>query len=83
VAAIWESIRLWFLCVKWLGLEIGEQIQEERKQQWEYTDLENFIKRCSAVINKKSLEWLIKSWALDIFGERNNLLSNTETILER
>ena len=83
VAAIQNEIRLWFLCIKGLGRDIGETIQEERKKNWAYQSLENFIKRCSSVINKKSLEGLIKSWGLDNFGERGMLLSNTENILER
>ncbi len=83
VAAIQNDIRLWFFCMKGLGREIGESIQEERKQKGEYKDLEDFVKRCAPVINKKSLEWLIKSWALDEFGERGTLLHNEETILER
>ncbi|MEI8091913.1 MAG: hypothetical protein WCG98_07025 [bacterium] len=42
--------------MKGLGREIGESIQEERKQKGEYKDLEDFVKRCAPVINKKSLE---------------------------
>ena len=83
VAAIENEIRLWFLCIKGLWREIGETIQEERKKNGTYTSLENFIKRCSTIINKKSLEWLIKSGWLDSFGERGMLLHNTENILER
>ncbi|MCX6823307.1 MAG: DNA polymerase III subunit alpha [candidate division SR1 bacterium] len=83
VAAIQNEIRLGFLCIKGLGRDIGETIQEERKKNGPYQSLENFIKRCSAVINKKSLEGLIKSGGLDGFGERGMLLSNTENILER
>lgn len=82
VAAIQNEIRLWFLCVKGLGRDIGETIQQERKNGGVFKDLEDFLKRCSAVINKKSLEWLIKSWALDDFNERWLLLNNTEILLE-
>lgn len=83
VAAINEDVRLGFFCIKWLGLEIGEVIQTEREQNGKYTSLEDFIKRCSGIINKKSVEWLIKSWAFDEFWERWVLLANGETILER
>ncbi len=82
VAAIGDEIRLWFFCIKWLWLEIGEVIQNERENSWLYLSLEDFIKRCASIVNKKSVEWLIKSWAFDEFGDRNTLLLNTETILE-
>ncbi len=83
VAAIKEEIRLWFFSIKGLWLEIGEIIQEERKNNGIFQSLEDFLKRCSQIINKKSLEWLIKSWALDDFWDRGILLANSETLLER
>ena len=82
VAAIGNDIRLWFFCIKGLGLEIGEIIQNERKNNWPYQTLEDFIKRCATIVNKKSTEWLIKAWAFDDFGDRGILLANSETILE-
>jgi len=83
VAAIKNEIRLWFFCIKGLWWEIGEVIQNEREKNWPYQTLEDFIKRCSPIVNKKSVEWLIKSWAFDDFGDRGILLANSETILER
>lgn len=83
VAAIKDKVRLWFFSIKGLWLEIGEFIQEERQKKWTYTTLEDFLKRCSSIINKKSLEWLIKAWALDAFEDRKVLLANSETLIER
>lgn len=83
VAAINDTVRLWFFCIKWIGMEIGESIQEERKKWWAYTNLENFLKRCQNVVNKKSIEWLSKSWALDKFSDRKTILENVENIIER
>ncbi len=82
VAAISNEIRLGFLCIKWLWFEIGESFQEERKKNWPFPSLEDFLKRCQSAINKKSLEWLIKSWALDDFYDRGTLLQNVEYILD-
>lgn len=82
VAAIGNNIRLWFFCIKWLWREIGEIIQNERKDNWSYKSLEDFIKRCAPVVNKKSIEWLIKSWSFDEFEDRNLLLANVDTLLE-
>ncbi|MFA6255628.1 MAG: DNA polymerase III subunit alpha [Candidatus Absconditabacterales bacterium] len=83
VAAIGNEIRLGFFCIKGLGLEIGEVIQEERTKNGPYQTLEDFIKRCAPIVNKKSAEGLIKSGAFDEFGDRGILLANSETILER
>lgn len=83
VAAIGEEIRLWFFCTKWLWFDIGETIQKEREKWGKFASLEDFITRCQSVINKKSLEWLIKWWGLDKFGDRKTMLENIETILHR
>ncbi len=83
VAAIKWKIRLWFLWIKWIWFDIWEYIQQERQKNWKYKSLEDFLKRCDKVINKKSLEWLIKSWWLDNFFDRNTLLNNIKFLLER
>lgn len=82
VAAIKNEVRLWFFCIKGLWLEIGEYIQKERQTNGKFASLEDVLKRCQQVINKKSLEWLIKSWALDEFGDRKTMLENIETLLQ-
>ncbi len=83
VAAIGNDIRLWFFCIKGIWWEIGEMIQKERENNGTYATLEDFIKRCSSIVNKKSIEWLIKAGAFDNFDDRWILLANIETILER
>ncbi len=83
VAAIGQEIRLWFFCIKGLWWEIGEIIQKERQEHGNYKSIEDFLKRCASVVNKKSIEWLIKSWAFDDYHDRNTLLANVETLLER
>ncbi len=83
VAAIDEHIRLWFFSVKGMGEEVGEAIQQERQKNWPFQHLEDFLKRCSNFINKKSLESLIKCWALDAFEDRKVLLENIQTLLDR
>ena len=83
IAAIDEYIRVGFLAIKWIGSDVAEHIQEERKKGGEYTSLEDFLKRCDSVVNKKSLEWLVKSWALDRFNDRKTLAKNIPQLLER
>ena len=81
VAAIDDSVRIWFISIKWVWFDTWEAIQEERKKNWNYKSLEDFCKRCSSVLNRKSLEWLIKSWALDQFNDRKVLWENLDIIV--
>ena len=83
VAAIDQSVRIWFISIKWVWFDTWEEIQEERKRWWKFTSLEDFCKRCSKVLNRKSLEWLIKSWALDQFEDRKVLWNNVDVIINR
>ena len=81
VAAIDQSVRIWFISIKWVWFDTWEAIQEERKNWWKFSSLEDFCKRCSKVLNRKSLEWLIKSWALDQFEDRKVLRNNVDQII--
>jgi len=83
ISAIDGKIRLWFLWIKGIWRDVGESIQEERKKNWIFKSLEDFLKRCEKVINKKSLQSLAKSWALDEFADRKDILENIEQILDR
>jgi len=83
VAAIEDHIELWFNSIKWIWSDIAQAIQDERSQHGVFVDLKDFFKRCSSSINKKSLEALIKSGALDEYEQRSTLLANTQRILDR
>jgi DNA polymerase III subunit alpha len=83
VAAIDTTIKLGFLSIKGVGDMIGEFIEQERQNHGIFTSLTDFLTRCATVVNRKSLEGLIKAWALDNFANTNTLLQNLETILER
>jgi len=67
-----KTIRFWLKAIKWIWDGPIDKIIESRKQvNWKFQDLEQFIEVCwKEVINKKSLEALIKSWAMDELGER-------------
>jgi DNA polymerase-3 subunit alpha len=68
--------------IKNVGDNVAQSIAEERKNG-NYVSLEDFINRLpSGVINKKSLESLIKAGALDEFGDRVNLFNSLEKILD-
>ena len=83
VAAIDDDIRLGFISVKGIWEDVWESIQQERQKWWKFSSLEDFLKRCSKVINKKSLEGLIKSWALDAYADRKVLLESIDVMLDR
>jgi DNA polymerase-3 subunit alpha len=75
-------IRFGLLAVKNMGDNIVRTIIQERKKNGVYKDLENFLTRVqSKDLNKKSLESLIKSGALDRFSERNRLLVHMDQLL--
>ena len=77
-----KTIRFGLGGVKNLGSDVIGKIIEERKTHGKYTNLSDFISRTLVRnFNKKSWEALVKCGALDAFGERNQLLENTDMIL--
>lgn len=69
--------------IKGVGYKVAEMIIEERKIKGNYKNLEDFITRLgSEVINKKTIESLAKSGAVDEFCERNTILEGIEQILK-
>ena len=77
-----KKIRFGLLAIKNFGFNIAKTIIKERKENGTYKNLEDFLTRVRTKdLNKKSLESLIKSGALDKFGERNQLLYNIDSLL--
>ena len=69
-------IRFWLQAIKWLGDWPIQTIREAVKVK-PFDTIYDFIERTgSDVINKKSLESLIYSGALDAFGDRARLLAS-------
>jgi DNA polymerase-3 subunit alpha len=78
-----ETIRFGLTTIKNFGEGISHLITEERKINGKFQSLEDFLIRIQdRNLNKKSLEALIKSGAMDAFGERGTLLANMNTLLE-
>ncbi len=78
-----NKIRFGLLAIKNVGRGISEIIIKERKNSGNFQSLEDFLARIqSKDLNKKSLESLIKSGALDYLEERNQMLENIETLLD-
>ncbi|MBI2411091.1 MAG: DNA polymerase III subunit alpha [Candidatus Kerfeldbacteria bacterium] len=76
-------LRFSLKAIKNVGEHIVDVIIAQRKNHGPYHSLENFLERVQDKdLNKKSLESLIKTGALDCFGDRNQLLMNMETLLQ-
>jgi DNA polymerase-3 subunit alpha len=78
-----HRIRFGLNGIKNLGSDLVECIKEERKVRGEFRNLKDFVLRTHGRnFNRRSWEALVKTGALDSFGERGTLLYNTEGILE-
>ncbi len=78
-----DSIRFGFYTIKNLGTDISDAIIEERSIRGRFNSIEDFLERVTHKnVNKKSLEALIKSGAMDSFGDRGILLGNIENLTE-
>jgi DNA polymerase-3 subunit alpha len=76
-------IRFGLYTIKNLGTDISNAIIDERKARGNFTTIGDFLDRVTHKnLNKKSLEALIKSGAMDDLGERGNLYGNIEGMLE-
>ncbi|MDD5098304.1 MAG: DNA polymerase III subunit alpha [Candidatus Pacebacteria bacterium] len=77
------QIRFGLSAIKNVGYNIVELIINERKKNGHFTTIQDFVSRVDAkVLNKKSLESLTKAGSFDKLGERNQILSNMEKLLE-
>ena len=76
------KIRFGLTTIKNFGEGIANAIIEERKQDGDFTSLSDFLTRIrDKNLNKKSLEALIASGALDRFEERGKMYANIDTML--
>lgn len=75
-------IRFGLLTIKNFGSDIANAIIEERRIRGPFASITDFLERVTHKnLNKKSLEALVKSGAMDAFGERGQLMANMETML--
>lgn len=78
-----NDIRFGLSAIKNVGMGAIEAIVEAREREGgeKFADVQDFAKRVSAQeVNRKVWEALIKSGAMDGFGERNQLLYNLDTV---
>ncbi len=76
------KIRFGLTTIKNFGQSVSTAITAERKSAGKFKGLSDFLERIKDKnLNKKSLESLIKSGALDEYGERGELMHNLESLL--
>ena len=69
--------------IKNVGEGVAIMIQEERQSNGIFKNLTDFLKRVPRqILNKKSLESLIRAGALDCFGDRELMNDHLEEILD-
>ncbi len=80
-----DSIRFGLTALKSIGGSLIGRIVDERSRGGEFTDVDDFIERVRETdINKRQLETLIKSGALDSLGvRRSQLMAVYESLLDK
>lgn len=78
-----KNIRFWLKAIKWIwDWPINKIIETRERLWWKFENLEQFIEECGKeVINKKSLEALILSWAMDEFWNRKQMFENIPELI--
>jgi DNA polymerase-3 subunit alpha len=77
-----NSIRFGLNAIKNVGSNVVAAIVKERKENGPFHNIADVIERVQDKdLNKKSLESLIKCGAMDLLGERGQLLANMEVLL--
>ncbi|OHA84193.1 MAG: DNA polymerase III subunit alpha [Candidatus Yonathbacteria bacterium RIFOXYC1_FULL_52_10] len=78
-----DEIRFGLYTIKNLGSDISDAIIAERTENGHFKSFSDFLSRIKHKnLNKKSLEALIKTGAMDKLGERGAMLANMEEALE-
>lgn len=78
-----DAIRFGLYSIKNFGEGIAKVIIDNRENSGPFTSIENFLERIQdRNLNKKSFEALIKSGAMDAFGDRLDLLEHMDRYLE-
>jgi len=79
-----DSIRFGLSAIKNVGTNVIELIEKERKKNGRFKNFIDFCERVdNSVLNKKTIESLIKSGTFDSLGmSRKYLLENYESIIE-
>ena len=78
-----NTIRFGLGGIKNLGHDIVKNIVSERETNGKFQHLDDFVHRTFDKVNKKAVEYLIMSGAMDSFGNRFNLLQTLPLVYEK
>jgi len=77
-----DQIRFGLYTIKNFGRDIADAIIAERNARGKFVSFSDFLERIQHKnLNKKSLEALIKTGAMDLFGERGAMLTSMDEAL--
>ena len=77
------NIRFGLSSIKGVSGKTVSHIVDTRLNKGEFTSLDDFFEKIDlSLINKKSIDVLIRSGSMDIFGERTALLSSYQRVLD-
>jgi len=77
-----DQIRFGLYTIKNFGRDIADAIITERNARGKFVSFSDFLERIQHKnLNKKSLEALIKTGAMDLFGERGAMLASMDDAL--
>jgi len=78
-----NAIRFGLAAIKGIGDSSVQQIIEEREHHGKFTSIEDFGRRTpTKILNKKTIEALGKSGALDSLGDRKTIIDHYDKIVE-
>lgn len=78
-----DAIRFGLYSVKNFGEAIADAIIKNRTEHGQFKSIEDFLERIQErALNKKSMEALIKTGAMDSFGDRIQMLENLDRYLD-
>jgi DNA polymerase III subunit alpha len=75
-------IRFGMNAIKNVGTGAVEEILRARKEHGKFSSLEDFVQHVNVrIVNRKTLESLVKTGGFDKFGDRSQLLHNLDSII--
>ncbi len=78
-----DQIRYGMKAIKNVGSGAVEEIIRAREKDGTFTSIEDFLSKVNiTLVNKKALESLVKTGALDKFGDRAQLASNLDALVK-
>jgi len=76
-------IRFGLAAIKNVGKNVVKKIEEERKKNGEFKNIDDFVYRTIEGVQKRATEYMILAGAFDEFGDRNAMVAALEKLYPR